>query len=77
MSRPSRAKSKDNWPFLLMISQRPHTPRMKIRSREEALIETPFLEVEDGKWLRNLQKWLSDKDWNCLMTENAKVLYRF
>lgn len=55
---------------------RPHTPRMKVRSREEALIETPFLGVDDGLWVRKLRDWLSEGEWKLLMVENPAVLYR-
>lgn len=50
---------------------------MKIRSKEEALVETPFLDVDDGLWLRSLRSWLSDEEWNLLMVENPTALYRF
>lgn len=50
---------------------------MKIRSKEEALVETPFLEVDDGLWLRSLRSWLSEEEWNWLMVENPRILYQF
>jgi len=50
---------------------------MKIRSKEEALIETPFLKFDDGIWLRKLRNWLSEEEWNLLMVKNPSVLYRF
>jgi hypothetical protein len=56
---------------------RPHTPRMKIRSKEEALVETPFLKFDDNAWLRRLRGWLSDEEWLLLMVDNPDVLYRF
>jgi hypothetical protein len=33
---------------MLTMLLRPHTPRMKIRSKEEALVETPFLKFDDN-----------------------------
>ena len=48
---------------------------MTVRSKEEALRETPFLEVDDGAWLRSLRKWLSDEEWNLLMVRNPQTLY--
>ncbi|GAP83342.2 putative amidohydrolase 2 [Rosellinia necatrix] len=53
----------------------PHTPRMRLRSREEALEETPFLEVDDLAWLNSLRSWLSDEEWHLLMVENPKALF--
>lgn len=50
---------------------------MKLRSKAEALIETPFLDVDDGLWLQNLRSWLSDQEWDWLMVENPRMLYRF
>ncbi|KAH7345811.1 hypothetical protein BKA66DRAFT_434037 [Pyrenochaeta sp. MPI-SDFR-AT-0127] len=60
---------------VLWGSDWPHTPRMKVRSREEALIETPFLAVDDEAWLRSLKSWLNEEEWNCLMVENPSQLY--
>ncbi|KAF4341949.1 amidohydrolase 2 [Fusarium beomiforme] len=53
----------------------PHTPRMKIRSHEEAMKETPFLEVDDEAWLWSLREWLSDQEWHLLMVDNPKKLF--
>ncbi|GAB7336595.1 hypothetical protein MBLNU13_g09853t1 [Cladosporium sp. NU13] len=55
----------------------PHTPRMKIRSKEEALLETPFLVFDDSIWLQRLREWLSEEEWDLLMVKNPSVLYRF
>jgi predicted TIM-barrel fold metal-dependent hydrolase len=54
---------------------RPHTPRMKVRSKEEALIETPFLRVDDLTWLRSLKSWVSDEEWDLIMVKNPSQLY--
>jgi hypothetical protein len=56
-------------------SPRPHTPRMKVRTKEEALMETPFLRVDDFAWLRNLKSWLSDEEWDLIMVKNPSLLY--
>ena len=48
---------------------------MTVRSKEEALCETSFLEVDDGAWLRSLRSWLSDEEWRLLMVENPNTLY--
>ncbi|KAF5547601.1 amidohydrolase 2 [Fusarium phyllophilum] len=53
----------------------PHTPRMKVRSHEEAMKETPFLEVDDEAWLWSLREWLSDQEWDMLMVDNPKRLF--
>ena len=53
----------------------PHTPRMRVRSREEALKETPFLEVDDEAWLRSLKTWLTDEEWDLLMVQNPRTLF--
>ncbi|KAF2193955.1 hypothetical protein K469DRAFT_727425 [Zopfia rhizophila CBS 207.26] len=53
----------------------PHTPRMKVRDNEEALKETPFLEVDDLEWLRSLRSWLSDAHWDQIMVKNPSELY--
>ncbi|KAG5765387.1 hypothetical protein H9Q72_006518 [Fusarium xylarioides] len=53
----------------------PHTPRMKVRSHEEAMKETPFLEVDDEAWLWSLREWLSDREWDMLMVDNPKRLF--
>jgi len=48
---------------------------MKICTREEALTETPYLQVDDRAWLVSLHTWLSDEQWNYLMVENPQELY--
>jgi hypothetical protein len=48
---------------------------MKVRTREEALKEAPYLEVDDMAWLRSLRSWLSDQEWKTLMVENPQRLY--
>lgn len=60
---------------VLWGSDWPHTPKMKVRSREEALQETPFLIVDDEAWLRSLKSWLSEKEWHMLMVQNPSELY--
>ncbi|KAJ5396584.1 hypothetical protein N7509_004697 [Penicillium cosmopolitanum] len=60
---------------ILWGSDWPHTPLMKVRTREEALKETPYLEVDDMAWLRGLRSWLSDQEWKTLMVENPQRLY--
>lgn len=50
---------------------------MKVRSREEALVETPFLEIDDQGWLAKLRSWLSEREWRLLMAENPRRLYCF
>lgn len=49
---------------------------MQVRTREMALKETPFLEVDDGAWLQSLRRWLSDEAWQLLMVENPRTLYQ-
>jgi predicted TIM-barrel fold metal-dependent hydrolase len=61
---------------VLWGSDWPHTPRMKVRSHEDAMEETPFLEVDDETWLWSLRGWLSDEEWDLLMVENPKRLFR-
>lgn len=53
----------------------PHTPRMRVRDREEAMNETPFLEVDDEAWLWSLRSWLSDEEWDLLMVKNPRTLF--
>lgn len=53
----------------------PHTPRMRVRTRKEAVKETPYLEVDDLSWLESLRSWLSDEEWHLLMVDNPKVLF--
>lgn len=60
---------------VLWGSDWPHTPRMKIRSQEEALREVPFLEVDDEAWLRSLKSWLTTEEWDLIMVKNPNELY--
>lgn len=60
---------------ILWGSDWPHTPRMKVRSPEEALKDTPFLQVDDEAWLRTLKSWLSDEEWDLIMVKNPSRLY--
>lgn len=60
---------------VLWGSDWPHTPRMKTRSPEEALKETPYLGVDDEAWLKTLRSWLSDEEWHLLMVENPIRLF--
>ncbi|KAJ5700335.1 hypothetical protein N7536_003348 [Penicillium majusculum] len=60
---------------VLWGSDWPHTPLMKVRTREEALKDTPYLEVDDLAWLKSLRTWLSDKEWHSLMVLNPRRLY--
>ncbi|KAH7047581.1 hypothetical protein B0J12DRAFT_667508 [Macrophomina phaseolina] len=60
---------------VLFGSDWPHTPRMKLRTKEEALRETPFLEVDDRQWLLSLRTWLTDEEWRLLTAENAEKLF--
>ncbi|KAL4926349.1 uncharacterized protein BDV17DRAFT_156163 [Aspergillus undulatus] len=53
----------------------PHTPLMKVLTPEEALKETPYLNIDDLAWLRSLRSWLSDEEWNTLMVINPAALY--
>lgn len=53
----------------------PHTPRMKVRSKEEALRKTPFLQVDDEGWLGVLKGWLSEDEWDMIMVQNPSRLY--
>ena len=59
----------------LIIRARPHTPNMKVRSREDALRETAFQKIDDRAWLTSLRSWLSDEQWRLLMVENPRELY--
>lgn len=49
------------------VTDWPHTPRMEVRSHEQAMRETRFLEVDDLAWLRSLRNWLSNEEWDLLM----------
>jgi predicted TIM-barrel fold metal-dependent hydrolase len=60
---------------ILWGSDWPHTPRMKVRSREEALKDTPFLQIDDEAWLRTLKSWLSEYEWDLIMVQNPSRLY--
>ncbi|KAL4951877.1 hypothetical protein BDW69DRAFT_201161 [Aspergillus filifer] len=53
----------------------PHTPLMKVRTPEEALKETPYLNIDHLAWLRSLRSWLSDEEWDALMISNPAELY--
>jgi len=48
---------------------------MKVRSKEDALRETPYLQVDDRAWLSSLRRWLNDEEWSLLMVENPRILY--
>lgn len=60
---------------VLWGSDWPHTPRMKVRSHEEAMKVSPYLDVNDEAWLRSLRSWLSDEEWHLLMVENPKIMF--
>jgi predicted TIM-barrel fold metal-dependent hydrolase len=60
---------------VLWGSDWPHTPRMRVRSHEEAMAETPFLDIDDRAWLSSLRKWLSDEEWHLLMVQNPQRLF--
>lgn len=60
---------------ILWGSDWPHTPRMKVRSKEEALRETPYLKVDDRVWLRQLKGWLTEEQWDLIMVQNPQRLY--
>jgi predicted TIM-barrel fold metal-dependent hydrolase len=60
---------------ILWGSDWPHTPRMKVRSKEEALQETPYLKVDDRAWLRQLTSWLTEEQWDLIMVKNPQRLY--
>lgn len=48
---------------------------MKLRTKEEALKETPYLQVDDRQWLLSLREWLTDEQWQLLMIENPQELF--
>ncbi|GME26188.1 uncharacterized protein LTHEOB_3320 [Neofusicoccum parvum] len=60
---------------VLWGSDWPHTPRMKVRTKEEALAETSFLDVDDRQWLLSLRGWLTDEEWQLLMVKNPEELF--
>lgn len=60
---------------VLWGSDWPHTPRMKVRTREDALKETPYLEIDDKQWLLTLRSWLSDEEWDFIMVKNPQGLF--
>ncbi|KAE8146983.1 hypothetical protein BDV25DRAFT_161403 [Aspergillus avenaceus] len=60
---------------ILWGSDWPHTPQMKVRTHQEAMRETPFLNVDDLSWLKTLRSWLSDEEWHAMMVTTPKVLY--
>lgn len=60
---------------VLYGSDWPHTPRMRVRSHEEAMKETPYLEIDDLAWLRSLRSWLSEEEWELIVLQNPKELY--
>ncbi|PNP37657.1 hypothetical protein TGAMA5MH_10425 [Trichoderma gamsii] len=60
---------------ILWGSDWPHTPRMRVRSREEALQETPYLKIDDRAWLRQLKSWLKEEQWHLIMVKNPQRLY--
>ena len=60
---------------VLWGSDWPHTPRMQVRSPEDALKEEPYLEVDDAAWLVSLRSWLSDEEWELMVKTNPAELY--
>ncbi|KAH7126633.1 hypothetical protein B0J11DRAFT_459873 [Dendryphion nanum] len=60
---------------VLWGSDWPHTPRMTVRSREDALRETPFLDIDDEVWLHSLRSWLTAEQWDMIMVQNPRELY--
>lgn len=60
---------------VLWGSDWPHYPRMRVKSHEEALKETPFLVVDDEAWLRSLKSWLTNEQWDLVMVKNPSELY--
>ncbi|GKT64962.1 hypothetical protein ColTof4_07356 [Colletotrichum tofieldiae] len=60
---------------ILWGSDWPHTPRMKVRTHEAAMKETPYLEVDDAAWLKSLKSWLSDEEWDLMMIQNPSRLF--
>ncbi|RDH34338.1 hypothetical protein BDQ94DRAFT_169301 [Aspergillus welwitschiae] len=60
---------------ILWGSDWPHTPHMKVRTREEALRETPYLVIDDAEWLRSLRSWVTAEEWQAIMVSNPTRLY--
>ncbi|RAL12618.1 uncharacterized protein BO97DRAFT_434192 [Aspergillus homomorphus CBS 101889] len=60
---------------LIWGSDWPHTPHMRVRTPEEALKPTPYLQVDDLAWLKSLRSWLSDEEWYLLMVANPQLLF--
>lgn len=60
---------------VLYGSDWPHTPRMSVRSQEEAMREMPYLDVDDLAWLRSLKSWLSEEEWELMVLRNPRELY--
>lgn len=48
---------------------------MVVRSREQALSETPFLKIDDLMWLKTLKSWLTEEQWDKVMVRNPSSLY--
>ncbi len=48
---------------------------MRVRDCKDALKETPFLEVDDEHWLKQLRSWLSTEEWDLVMVRNPRRLY--
>lgn len=71
----ARAFTNANTYRIIWGSDWPHELRMRIRSKEEALQETAFIEVDDKTWLCSLRSWLSDEEWDLLMVQNPKNLF--
>jgi predicted TIM-barrel fold metal-dependent hydrolase len=61
---------------VLWGSDWPHTPRMKVRSVADAMKESPYLEIDDQRWLLSLKSWLSAEEWNLVMIENPGILFK-
>lgn len=62
---------------ILWGSDWPHTPQMKVRVQEEAMVEVPNLEIDDVAWLKSLKHWLSDENWDLMMRVNPNELYNW
>lgn len=60
---------------ILWGSDWPHTPRMKVRTAEEAAQEVEYLDVDDAAWLRSLRTWLTDEQWDLMVRVNPAELY--